>query len=136
METKYVVHFQWTGEGYLFEHKDATDENEQELFVMVYNEYANRTNQKMDQWNQEADDLGYEGSEDPESDYMKFMCGKFQHTLEEMDNDFGKGTILSNVGLVRQNFYVDENAVLHFKTETTFPTKSWRDLTFYIEGAA
>ena len=38
METKYVVHFQWTGEGYLFEHKDTTDETEQELFVMVYNE--------------------------------------------------------------------------------------------------
>ena len=132
---EYKVVFDYTGEGYLASDK-VIQSALSEVLATGHNEFCKAVNPHIDEWNKEAETLGFKASEDYDSDYMKFMLYKYRRTLIEMldENEVFKMLFDVSDATVFYDWDIGDELELHLKL-TALCIDSWIDVSFHLEAA-
>lgn len=134
MMTNYRVVFDWAGYGVLFDSKEYFEEAMSGLYVKTYNQFVEAVNPNFDTWNLETEALGYEGSDDPESEYMQYIQRKQNSVLKD---ELNKGSFME----VKKNepigagyeWYVDEYGRFHMSLIGDLLGLGYVDVTIHVE---
>lgn len=114
MTEQYKVVFDFAGYGALYDSIDLIKDGLESVFVESYNQYCNAVNPNYEIWNAEAKSLGIMGSDDPESDYMRYIWRK---RSEILNHEMTKSTFVEIKKWEPQGasyeFYIDENCQFH-----------------------
>lgn len=131
----YKVVFDFDGYGVLFDSKDKFVEGLKSNFVETYNQYTNAVNPNYEIWNSEAEAKGYEGSMDPESEYMKYICIRKNAVLKDEINKGYFETIRKTLtpNGAWYDWYIDENCEFHMTLAGTMLGLGYIDVSIHIE---
>ncbi len=114
MTEQYKVVFDFAGYGALYDSIDLIKEGLESVYVTSYNQFVNAVNPNFDIWNAEAKSFGFDFSDDPESEYMRYIWKKQNEILM---NEMKKDTFIEIKKWEPQGasyeFYVDEYGLFH-----------------------
>ncbi len=133
MSECFVVKFDWKGEG-LLTTMDKAKEELQAMLVDLYNAASAAINERLDSWNKEWTDMGYDfpTGELFGTDYCKFNIVKQTEVLNEITCN---GMLLSfGSDMLTLSAYYGDELELHLKLESK-PINSWIDVSFHLEAA-
>ena len=108
----YKVVFDWAGIGAIYDFKWMYEELLSTLFVETYNQFADSTNEHLDDWNKEADSKGYEENDDSDSEYRRFLKEKYEETLKE---EMNKGFLKLATTDPSYEWYIDSDCQFHMR---------------------
>lgn len=133
MET-YKVVFDFTGYGALYDSIELIRDGLETVFVQSYNQFVNAVNPNFDIWNAEAEVKGYEGSDDPNSDYIRYIQKKQSDVLS---NEVNKG-IFETIKSMQPDeaayeWYIDENCLFHMSLVGDILGLGYIDVTTHVE---
>lgn len=132
--TQYKVVFDWVGYGTLYDSKELFEDAMSGLYVTTYNQFVNSVNPHFDEWNSETEVLGLDGSDDPESEYMKYICKKQNSILNE---EMAKGSFIEvkkqqPIGAAYE-WYIDEYGRFHMVLIGDLLGLGYVDITTHVE---
>lgn len=114
MTEQYKVVFDFAGYGALYDSIGLIKEGLESVYVTSYNQFVNAVSPNVDVWNAEAESFGFDFSDDPESEYMRYIWKKQNEILVgEMQKDTFVEIKKWEPQGASYEFYIDENCQFH-----------------------